>query len=449
MFTAVLPGNKITRDYSLNADMNNPIRKTDKVKKRLTELFSNSSAIGLAHIFRSNSKTTKLIWLAFLIASSCTCAYFTISSITDYLRFKTVTTISVINERQAQFPTISFCLFPYFNQSLDKIIISSEFERVNIINYSKTFETFNHAVYGKCFRFNSGKNVLNETIPIQNSTPSGLTNKFNMKLNLKSSGDYDFAELLVNIHNHSSKPFYITKDSFWLRAGSINYFSLERVFTEQLGEPYNLCLKNVSLFKKNKTLVNYILNSKRTYSQSDCFYLCSLLFALEKSNCSCVSTLDDFEEKCSKKYGIDFFNVENSENVSQCIEKYLIEFRIKDQYEKCQNYCPMECDSMSYSITPYSESLPTSGNISKISKEVFELGLYNTYEEVNRNYISLKVFYKNLQYTLIKEVPNTETFNFISNTGGILGLFLGISFLSFIEIIEMLIEISLILFEDH
>ena len=162
-----------------------------------------------------------------------------------------------------------------------------------------------------------------------------------------------------------------------------------------------------------------------------------------------MSTLDDFEEKCSKKYGIDFFNVENSENVSQCIEKYLIEFRIKDQYEKCQNYCPMECDSMSYSITPYSESLPTSGNISKISQEVFELGLYNTYEEVNRNYISLKVFYKNLQYTLIKEVPNTETFNFISNTGGILGLFLGISFLSFIEIIEMLIEISLILFEDH
>jgi hypothetical protein len=37
-------------------------------------------------------------------------------------------------------------------------------------------------------------------------------------------------------------------------------------------------------------------------------------------------------------------------------------------------------------------------------------------------------------------------FNFISNIGGILGLFLGLSFLSFIEIFEILFEILSIIF---
>jgi hypothetical protein len=38
-------------------------------------------------------------------------------------------------------------------------------------------------------------------------------------------------------------------------------------------------------------------------------------------------------------------------------------------------------------------------------------------------------------------------FNFISNIGGILGVFLGISFLSFIEIFEIIFEIIFIFFK--
>jgi hypothetical protein len=42
---------------------------------------------------------------------------------------------------------------------------------------------------------------------------------------------------------------------------------------------------------------------------------------------------------------------------------------------------------------------------------------------------------------LISEKAKTEPYNFISNIGGTLGLFLGISFLSFIEILEIIYEI--------
>ena len=62
-------------------------------------------------------------------------------------------------------------------------------------------------------------------------------------------------------------------------------------------------------------------------------------------------------------------------------------------------------------------------------------------EQINRNFAYITVYYKELKYALITQEPKTEIFNFISNIGGILGLFLGISFLSFIEILEMFLEV--------
>ncbi len=42
-------------------------------------------------------------------------------------------------------------------------------------------------------------------------------------------------------------------------------------------------------------------------------------------------------------------------------------------------------------------------------------------------------------------MPKTKIFDFISNIGGILGLFIGSSFVTLFEIGELLIEISFIL----
>jgi hypothetical protein len=53
-----------------------------------------------------------------------------------------------------------------------------------------------------------------------------------------------------------------------------------------------------------------------------------------------------------------------------------------------------------------------------------------------------------LKYTKYSEMPKTETFSFISEMGGILGLFVGCSFVSFFELAELFIEIYFILFSN-
>jgi hypothetical protein len=96
-------------------------------------------------------------------------------------------------------------------------------------------------------------------------------------------------------------------------------------------------------------------------------------------------------------------------------------------------------------INTYNEQFLVDGNISAKTKSTYNLHDFKTFEEIKKHFIGMYVYYNDFKYTLISEEPETELFNFISNIGGILGLFLGISFLSFIEIFEIFFEIMFIL----
>ena len=88
-----------------------------------------------------------------MIISSITGSYFVIKNVLYYLKYNTVTTINVINESEAEFPTISFCT-PFLKTKIDKSILKVRFDRIDETNLSQISEEFNDLVFGKCFRFN-------------------------------------------------------------------------------------------------------------------------------------------------------------------------------------------------------------------------------------------------------------------------------------------------------
>ena len=160
---------------------------------------------------------------------------------------------------------------------------------------------------------------------------------------------------------------------------------------------------------------------------------------LEDYNCNCSLTYsldDDLYSKCVKK---------NKNEVSlNCTKDFIVSFQQANMYKTCSKYCPLECDIMSYDILHYSQMIHANG---LIKSDKFKYKQFNTYENFSKSFLSVNIFYDNLQYTLISQKPKTEMFNFISNIGGLLGVFLGISFLSFIEIFETFFEIMFILFK--
>jgi amiloride-sensitive sodium channel subunit alpha len=412
-----------------------------KIKKRIFELLLKTSAHGLPRLLNSKKLLTTLMWTIVISLSLSAGSYYVVANILEFLNYNTVNTIDIIKSSQLQFPTVSFCFYPLFNLSISDVIIRLRFDTIDEANFSNLFEEFYDPVYGKCFRYNSGKNLYNETIDILNSTTSGSSNGLKIEFNFNSN---DLVEMIVFIHNHSLPPYGMESGGYWMRPGYWSYYEVSTIFYSNLDEPFSKCLKDVQKFIYNKTIINYILKSKRIYNQNDCFYLCSHLYAIEESNCKCNATLNNFDKDCVKQ----FFDIK-ANDTKNCVSNYLSQFRVKLESEKCEQYCPLECDSTEYIINNYIEPFPSVGNISERTKNQYSyFNNFSTYEELNMNIASVRVYFKNLKYTSVKTEPKTQTFTLISNIGGLFGVFLGISFLSFVEIFEILFEILIIFFSN-
>ena len=117
--------------------------------------------------------------------------------------------------------------------------------------------------------------------------------------------------------------------------------------------------------------------------------------------------------------------------ISNCTDGYLKSF-IKKNHEKCPQYCPLECDTVDYSFSLRSYIDSSSDNPVEIFKNSTR---------------QLKVYFKEMKFKKLNDSPKTEIFSFISEIGGILCLFIGVSFVSFFELAQLLLEISFILFK--
>ena len=85
-------------------------------------------------------------------------------------------------------------------------------------------------------------------------------------------------------------------------------------------------------------------------------------------------------------------------------------------------------------------------NNSKI-KSNYPAGYNITLEDLRETMVQFSVFYTDFYYTHISQIPKVQLVDLVGEFGGLLGLFVGMSFLSFGELIEVLIEILIILCE--
>jgi len=191
-------------------------------------------------------------------------------------------------------------------------------------------------------------------------------------------------------------------------------------------------LKDINQFALNKTIIDYLNKTNRKYSQVECFNLCFNLEYNQTSPCNCFLKSLDQEP---------YFSCGNN---NSCTEKFNNNF---NQIENCSQFCPLECDQYSYEIFHTPSKIIGTGQINKFKENDFtyiSLPQFKTYENVSKTYYSINAYYEDSKYTLISQQPRIELFGLISNLGGILGLFIGFSFISLLEIIETLAELAYI-----
>jgi hypothetical protein len=113
----------------------------------------------------------------------------------------------------------------------------------------------------------------------------------------------------------------------------------------------------------------------------------------------------------------------------------------------CGTKCPLECDSVKYNMYTSATEYPSMAYTELLMQNPVIQAKYAskpsdlTYGSLKRNLVQISVYYGDLGYQQFDEMEKMNLTDLISNIGGTLGLFLGMSFLSFMEIIDVLLQI--------
>lgn len=108
--------------------------------------------------------------------------------------------------------------------------------------------------------------------------------------------------------------------------------------------------------------------------------------------------------------------------------------------------CPKECDYIKYDTTISSSQYPANGYYELMNKfNISNSNLYSGMLKDNKfdqsTVLAVNVFYISSSYMKISENPSILIYDLLPNIGGTMGLFVGISVLSFVEFFEIAIEL--------
>jgi hypothetical protein len=390
------------------------------MNSHIFDLLESTSLPGIALLIKSKQFIVKIIWLLFIVILAGLSIKYVIESIQTYHNYEVVTNIRVISEQSLPFPAISFCMI--FNRSPSPSVN----DMLNVIQYcsfdynecsSGDFEIFHFPspFNETCFRFNSGKNASNQSTLIRNSIKkgidSGLKVLFNTSL-LESLNEFD-SKIGSYVNNASLlflpiRPYYYHQDNHNMLIKGGNLIKIEKEFIQKLSEPYNHCVKKkINGFISD--LFQYFIQNNITYLQSDCIDLC---------------IWEKMKQKCNCTYGVGQYS-ECFRTSFDCIINISSKYRLKklDIPLECKNECPQECEFNNYKT--YQSYV----------------GPFKSSDILNANQIGVNFYYEKLEYILIDQIAKMNQFDLVSSVGGTLGLFLGFSFFTLVEIIEILFEL--------
>jgi hypothetical protein len=487
--------NDSERKPKFSTKNNTEFYKREQLKYVLKEWILSSTSHGLPNLFRTRRTILKVIWaVSFLISSAC-CAFMVNRTISTYFEFDVVSKFSVMSEIPSVFPTVTICnIQPFttnegqsFVNHISKIYylknfsqmhnldLQSEFylwtfllqsnaiilnkkERVKLgytLNdmiiscYFATtkctesdFEYFYSKIYGNCYKFNSGRNSSGHQIPLVSMSKTGKLMGLKLELFLGFNNNIGFIDKIKGAHiiiSNQSLPISIY-DGFDVPLGQETNVHLKRELINRLEAPYSECVTDNSLISSRYF---EILNKNRNmYRQADCIDLCLQEFIIE--HCKCFEpSLHNFSHNnpCITILG-NYCQMGSYANFTNKEEVY---------FDNCLKLCPTECNSVIYSYTFSSSTYPSRAYAEQLAqlpaiKKKFPNKTEISYEEIKENILQVNVFYDDFKITVNEEVPKMGIEDLVSNIGGTLGLLIGVSLLSFVEIIEILVEILYVLF---
>lgn len=463
----------------------NPFRR--KLNAIFNEWMLTSTSHGLPNIFRSTFRSVKIVWTIFFLVALGVCTAMIVENFTDYLSFDVITKFRTIESDRLEFPEVTICnlnpmvtpkanayirdyfrlnhnlsvnnftdiqayfgensltelnwlfyqtlddsfdpnLRRQFGYSLEEMVITCRFDSIPC-NFSEFTSSYDR-VFGNCFQFNSFYDMNGQKKNINTLQQiGGLYLELFMGLP-DDSFDYLYQRESNGVRiyiDEQNNPLF--NDGFHLKSGVLAKMKTHKTQTTHLPRPYSDCIYP----EKSQSVLYDEMEKLGSHLRQDCIDLCTQMIIIQHFGCYDLRYPQLFD-------------------APPCLNKtifyQLINYHVN--LENCSNQCFFNCESVDYEVIPsysdfpssiFAQNLMLSENLRKISNDN---NMTLNHDLLKKSTVAVYIYFPELKITEITEHVSYSVSKLISDIGGTLGLFIGISLLSFVEIIQLVMEFIII-----
>ena len=299
------------------------------------------------------------------------------------------------------------------------------------------FDYYYSTAYGNCFSFNKGVNTSGAKLDLTTTTKPGLRYGLTLMLfvgNFENIYSLSFSNgAHIFIHNQTESPE--SASGIDISPGKYTSISISKVFNQRLPSPYNECYEDLTTPDRfDSFYYRETLKSGYTYHQTDCFKIVEQDYYIK--NCHCA------DANIPTINGTRFCQ---SLTESLCLYdngKMIYQQKLNANWAE---YCPLECQNQPYVYSISTSDFPSESmasimlNDANLLKGLVYLNKSKTIESIKSTFTYVNIFFDYTGYTLVTESPTQELVDLLSSVGGTMGLYIGISFLSFVEAVELVL----------
>uniref|UniRef100_A0A4W5KZZ9 Acid sensing ion channel subunit family member 4 n=1 Tax=Hucho hucho TaxID=62062 RepID=A0A4W5KZZ9_9TELE len=275
-------------------------------------------------------------------------------------------------------------------------------------------------IYGKCYTFNGNKSTSRKT------KQGGMGNGLEIMLDIqqdeylpiwKETNETSLeAGIRVQIHSQDEPP-YIHQLGFGVSPGFQTFVSCQEQRLTYLPQPWGNC----------RSTSDQMIPGYDTYSISACRLRCETREVLRECNCRMVH-MPGTADICTPS------------NI-KCVDKALALLQ-KSTGDTCP--CETPCNLTRYGKELSMVKIPSKGSARYLSRK------YDKSEEYIRdNFLVLDIFFEALNYETIEQKKAYDVAGLLGDIGGQMGLFIGASILTILEILDYVYEVHCLICVCH
>ncbi|XP_071950186.1 acid-sensing ion channel 1-like isoform X2 [Antedon mediterranea] len=432
---------RITKDITITkGDRTFKMAQThDEVKDvgDFQQLTGETSLHGIRFVGNKDIATIRrCIWTVLLVSSLSMLGFAVYSSITKYYQYNSSSAITTFPNDVITFPAVTLCNYNQFRVSemterensfffSDYMDPSFNFTPYNDINFTATLLRISHRIedmlincswqyrpcgpddfstktydLGVCYTFNGDSSNPLTTRNAGDTT--GLILEIDINQTEYAYSANKAAGLKVLVHQQDEYPLVATFG-----------FSVSPGFKTQVGLTGAQVVNLPHPYPSNCT--SRALKYTKAYTETNCINECKYRYITEICECKHPTMSADVRDctieesiRCAFEEEVNFYN----------------------SGTKCD--CPIACEQTFYNNRISTSYWPAN----YVLGDYLDKTGYTTKEDIRENLLQLQIYFEEMNFQIVTEVPTFSKLQLLSEIGGNMGLLCGMSLITIIEFLE-------------